>query len=198
MTAMRKHIAFLSVALLLIGCTAQVVENQPLDAQLQNPLFAEWYYEELVQRMVELEIKQDPLLQDATKKAVADSTRKEALQKSKEATKKQLQGTMGSLISILEETNGEVLFLNNHLYFGPDFAATPGISLHIFMTTAVDPRDVSFPDETAIDLGPLQSPYDPGMYAVPPVEDPLLYRTVVLFDTTLKRIHGFAQLSPSL
>lgn len=194
---MRRYLAPLSIALFLVGCTGQKRENPTLDAHLKNPLFAEWYYEELVQRMVELEIKQDPLLQDASKKAIADSTRKDALQKAKEASKKQLQGMFGSFISVLEYVKGEALYLDDHVYFGPDFSSTAGISVHVFLTTTVDPRDVAFPDETAIDLGPLESPYQSGTYDVPPVEDPLLYRTMVLFDTSLGRIHGFAQLSPS-
>lgn len=195
---MRRLSPLLAIAAFLIGCTAQVTESPTLDASLQNPLFAEWYYEELVQRMVELEIKQDPLLQDATKKALADSVRKDALQKSKEATKKQLQGMFGSFVSILEYVKGEALYVSDRVYFGPDFTATPGISVHVFLTTTVDPRDVTFPDPTAMDLGPLESPYESGSYGVPSVEDPLLYRTVVLFDTSLNRIHGFAQLTPSL
>lgn len=198
MATMRKYLSLLSATLFIIGCTAQVAENPTLNEYLKNPLFAKWYYEELVQRMVELEIQQDPLLKDAAKKAIADSSRKEALQKAKEAGKKQLQGTMGSFVSILEETRGKVLYVDNHLYFGPDFSATAGISIHVFLTTVVDPRDVNpFPDDTALDLGPLESPYNSATYTVPPVENPLLYRTVVLLDTSLNRIQGFAQLSPS-
>jgi len=194
---MKPFIIYTFAAFLLVGCSSRGTHQFILEEQLKNPLFAEWYYEELTQRMVELEIKQDPLLKDERKKVASDATRREALQKAKEAGKKQLQGMLGSLISILEETTGEVLYVDDAVYFGPDFFATPGISMHVFLTTVVDPRDVTFPDETAMDLGPMQSPYDTGAYPVPPVENPLLFRTVVLLDTTLNRIHGFAQLSPS-
>lgn len=65
----------------------------------------------------------------------------------------------------------------------------------MYVSNAVDPRDVNFPDDTAIDLGQLESPYGMQRYSVPGAEEEVQqYRTVVLFDKSLERIYGFAQL----
>ena len=53
---------------------------------------------------------------------------------------------------------------------------------------------MEFPDETAVDLGRLESAYGAQHYAVPPLDYANQLRTAVLYDRELKRIHGFAQL----
>jgi len=68
--------------------------------------------------------------------------------------------------------------------------------LHVYLTNAVDPRDVAFPDPSAKDIGLIASPYGAQSYALALTPDELKkYRTVVLLDRELNRIYGFAQLS---
>lgn len=192
-----------TIFVLLFGTVLSACNGSPaayrsdaLDEHLQNPLFAEQYFEALVQRMVELVITQDPILQDEQKQTIASDVRREGLEKAKGATQTQLKGTYGEFVSASEWAIGEVLYVQDTVYFGPDFRVDPGPSLHVFFTTTVDPRLASFPDDSAIDLGQIQSTIADQSYPVPNVENPLLYRTVVLFDTLIGRIYAFAQLSP--
>ncbi|TSC59264.1 MAG: hypothetical protein Greene041662_623 [Candidatus Peregrinibacteria bacterium Greene0416_62] len=162
--------------------------------RLRNPLFAERYAEAMVDRLVELDIANDPIMEDAGKKAFVDEQRKHWLEVAREGRQRQRLGTQGNMIMIGEYTKGDILYLDNLLYFGTLFEIDPLPSISVFLTSVVDPRDVVFPDETAMDLGPLQSAYGAQTYDVPAVENPLLYRTVVLWDTELGRLHSFAQL----
>lgn len=191
---MRRLFVFLFPLLALAGCASRPPQLT-LEEELLNPLLAEQYYDTLVDLIVELEIKKDPLLENKRTKAIADETRRDALAKAKEATKAQREGTMGTFVPAKEFAQGEVLYRETRLFLGPTFETSPGPSLHIFLSTVVDPRDTMFPDDTSIDLGRLESTYSAQQYSVPSVDTPLLYRTVVLFDTKFKRIYGFAQLS---
>lgn len=195
---MSKKMLTLLLGIFLSACTESptTYRSDALEMHLQNPLFAEQYFESLVQRMVELTITQDPILNDAKKKETVDSIRREGLQKAKEATQIQLKGTFGEFVVGNEWAKGEVLYVNDMLYFGPEFQSDPGTSLHVLITTITDPRIDTFPDASAIDLGQIQSVSGDQAYPVPKVDNPLLYRTVVLFDTVLERIFAFAQLSP--
>jgi len=190
---MKKLIA-LAFSTLLLGACSESGKSLTLETRLQNPLFAERYAETMVDLMVELEIQSDPLLEDESKKKIVDDTRRKWLKIGRDARKKQREGTAGHFIGTKEYTQGEALYVDNTLYLSTLFEAAPGPSLHLFLTAVVDPRDVEFPDETGIDLGRLESPYGAQQYNVPPVENPLLYRTVVLWDTKLERMYGFAQL----
>jgi hypothetical protein len=185
-------IGLLSLAM-LSGCngngsTASIEEN------LKNPLFAERYAEGVVDRLVELDIAKDPIMEDAEKKTYVDAQRKYWLEVSREARAMQREGMQGYMVSLGEYAKGDVLYVNNTLYFGSLFEIDPLPSLHIYLTTVVDPRDATFPDTTAMDLGPLQTAYGAHTYAVPAIENPLLYRTVVLWNKELGRLHSFAQL----
>lgn len=198
---MRKTLA-LSLGfftILLTGCATNTLPrpDTSLEEQLRNPLYAEQYYDELVERLVTLEIRNDPLFEDEEKKERVEKARRTALANANEANTLQDKGTKGNVLSMGEFAKGEVLYLENMLYFSPEFETVPGLSLHVFMTTVVDPRDVTFPDASAIDLGPLSDPYGAQALPVPPVDIPLAYRTVVLWDTVLERLYGFAQLSPT-
>lgn len=192
-----KTILFLCLSV-LTACSQDPgsYRSNALEEHLKNPLFAEQYFENLVQRMVELVIQQDQILDNESKKAIADNVRREGLEKAKDATQTQLKGTYGEFLSASEWAKGEALYVNDTLYFGPDFQVDPGPSLHVFLTTVVDPRLESFPDSSALDLDQIQSMVGDQSYPVPKVENPLLYRTVVLFDTVLERMYAFAQLSP--
>lgn len=193
-----KTILFFCLSVVLTACSQDPgsYRSKALEEHLQNPLFAEQYFENLVQRMVELVIRQDPILDNESKKAIADNVRREGLEKAKDATQTQLKGTYGEFMAASEWAKGEALYVNDTLYFGPDFQVDPGPSLHVFLTTVVDPRLESFPDSSAHDLDQIQSMVGDQSYPVPKVENPLLYRTVVLFDTVLERLYAFAQLSP--
>ncbi|MEK7591434.1 MAG: DM13 domain-containing protein [Patescibacteria group bacterium] len=182
--------------LLLVACKGTPPGSGiSLEQRLENPLFAEVYYDVLLDRMVELDIQDDPILKDEDKAEIVEDTRRNALAKAKVANTKQREGMMGNFVPITEETKGEALFVDSTLYFGPTFEANPGPSVHVLLTTVVDPREGTFPDETVIDIGPLESPFGAQAIMVPAMEDASKYRTVVLWDTELERIHGFAQLS---
>lgn len=185
----------LTLALALPACSKPVVSDVSLDELLTNPLFAERYADEMVDAVVEFKIQNDPILQDAKKADVIESTRTKWLDTARTATKLQREGTAGNMINVTAYTRGEVLYLNDVLYTDTVFEVTPGPNLHLYLTTVVDPRDVEFPDESVIDIGPLQSPYGAQHYNVPPQENPLLYRTLVLWDEDLEKIWGFAQLN---
>ncbi|MDP6562057.1 MAG: DM13 domain-containing protein [Candidatus Peribacteraceae bacterium] len=181
--------------LLLAACGGTYNPDQK--ALLENPLYLEQYAEQLVDAMVNLEIYEDPLLEDAAKQKVVDSTKEYWLKKAKEARKAQRKGMKGSFTTMKEYTEGEVVFNGKTVYFGPTFDTTPGPSVHAFLTVTVDPRDVQFPDITAIDLGEVKVPFGAqGFVLDEKIEDFIKYRTVVLWDTKLDRLYGFAQMTP--
>jgi len=187
--------SFLSIglfALVLAGCSDKSIT---LEDNLKNPLFAERYSEELVDRMVEYKIQNDPILEDEEKMKIIEETRKEWMEIGSAARKKQNEGYSGFLISMKELTKGELLYVDNMLYTDTLFDVPPGPDLRFYISTVVDPRDVKFPDETAIDLGELRSTYGAHAYVVPPIADPQSYRTIVLWDNKLEQLYGFAQVS---
>ena len=179
----------------LAGCANSQTDSISLDKLLENPLFAERYADEKVDAIVEFKIQKDPIIEDPSKEKIMEKERKEWLAVAKDATAKQRAGTRGNLIEITEYANGEALYLEDKLYFGPELETIPSVELHVYLTTVVDPRDIEFPDEQALDLGELQTPYGAQVYNVPHQEDPLLYRTVVIWDEKLEKIWSFAQLS---
>jgi hypothetical protein len=179
--------------LLLAGCSG--TQQATLKDQLENPLFAERYAESLVDRLVELEIVKDPSLENPATKEKLDSERQLWLQIARDARQAQRGGAQGDMLSMNEYAKGDVLYAADKLHFGTLFEVDPLPSLHVYLTTVVDPRDAAFPDATAMDIGLLKSAYGSQTYDVPHVDNPLLYRTVVLWDTTFGRLHSFAQLS---
>lgn len=165
-----------------------------LEQQLENPLFAEQYYDDLVDRMVELFIQNDPAVEDNAKQGIIEDTRTEALNRAKEATSRQRDGVLGSFVSVKEHAEGEVLFLDGMLYLGPEFLSQPGPDLHIYLSKLIDPREEgSFPDADALDVGRVESPYGAQTYTVIGAEDPTAFHSAVLWDTKLERMYGFAQ-----
>lgn len=192
-----KHAPLLTLALgtLLLGACNTGNGSADLQSLLENPLFAERYAEEMVDRMVEYKIQNDPMLEDPAKAAAIEEARTTWLTEGRKARERQREGFMGHIISINEYATGEALYVENTIYLDTTFATVPGPGLHLFLTTVVDPRDVEFPDATAMDIGLLQSPYGAQQYSVEPVSDPQLLRTLVLWDVKLGRLYGFAQLS---
>ena len=190
-----KKIPLLSFLLLLTACSALPL-TRSAQQRMKNPLYAQQYYAELVDHFVNLQVQADLALQDATIAAKVNRARREALQQSQEAAAIVNGGSTGTFNSIREETRGTALALEDSLYISPDFMTVPGGTLRVFVTRAVDPRDSVFPDETAVDLGPLETPYGDQVYALPLSFKGIDQFTVVIEDTMIKRIHGFAQLRP--
>ncbi len=187
-----KKILPIAVLFLLAGCTAS--KSPDLAAALQNPLYAEQYYDAQVEYMVSMVIGEDELLKDASVKAAIDTARLEALKNARIATEDQAKGKMGFVVSDMELVRGEVLLLEKILYTGPEFVMTPGIDVHAYLSTVVDPRaEGTFPDESAIDLGAVSGSFGSMTYMVPVSADESM-NTFVLYDEALKRIVGFAQL----
>ncbi|MFA7681492.1 MAG: hypothetical protein WCX61_00510 [Candidatus Peribacteraceae bacterium] len=198
---MTYRVALFASVLLLAGCTSTSSSTthpyqMTTDERLQNPIYAEAYAEHMVDRMTELFIQQNPLIEDDSKRRIAETTKDEWLARARTERARQKEGRLGNFVEVDEYARGPVILLDGILYFGLSFETEPGPGLHVFLTNALDPRDVEFPDETSVDLGLLLSPFDAQYYVVPPVEDsaPQL-RTVVLWDTKLERLYGFAQLS---
>lgn len=194
---MRRPALFaLSAALLLTACTAPpAAEPKTLtfEENLQNPLFADRYWTELTDRMVTMTINKDPILKDAGKLKIADKARLAAVEKQKAASAMQSNSMIGAFSTDREATQGYAMLKDGHLYLSTDFVTYPGVNLHLYLTSVVDPRDAAFPDPTAIDLGALTSPYGAQTYLITK-EDPRLEKaqTVVLFDKDLERIYAFA------
>ncbi len=189
---MKKLLPIAALAL-LTGCTA--AKSPDLAAELQNPLYAEQYYDAQVEYMVNMVIGEDPLTKDDALKAVIDAARLEGLKNARVATDAQAKGKMGVVMSDLELVHGEVLLLESALYTGPEFAMTPGINVHAYLSGSIDPRaEETFPDESAIDLGAVRGSFGAMKYVVP-VNAAENSNTFILYDEELKRIVGFAQLT---
>lgn len=193
---MKKVLLPLLTTLLLAGCFAKDTMSSDVADQLKNPLFAERYHEDVMQHMVDLVISNDPLTKDPETMRVIDELRNSSLQKAQEANARQAGGAIGIIVSDYSYTGGEMLLLENTLYVSPDFFVTPGPALRAYLTTVNDPRDAAFPDETAVDLGPVKNMYGAHAYEVPQsdAETQPEYITAVLWDETFKRVYGFVQL----
>ena len=194
----RFLLPLLALSILLVGC--QSSDPEAASPLLDNPLYAERYSEELVDSMVNLEIYESPIVEDERKKKIAEKARNEWLAVARDARAKQRDGMQGGFLTADEYAKGEVLYHNDKLHFSPEFESVPaGPSMHVYLTTAVDPRVLEeFPEPTSLDLGAVKTPYGAQSYHVPPVDDPVQYRTVVLWDTKLERLAGFAQLNVPL
>jgi hypothetical protein len=193
---MKHLLPIFTATIILAGCTANTGKNNvSFERLLENPLFAERYGDEMVNMYVDLAIREDPIFENARMEKYINDRRRHWLQAARDATKEQEKGGIGQFIAVKEPLKGEVLYLDNKLYLDTIFYATPSPNLRLHITTVVDPRNIEFPDETSIDIGELVSPYGAQEYDVTPVENPILYRTVVLWDKKLNRLHGFAQLT---
>lgn len=193
---MRRLFLLATTTLLLAGCGSTEIS---LKQQLENPLFAEYYYDDLVERLVNIEIYKDAfpenveLLNDPARKEIMDAARREGLRLSKEAVKLQERGKRGGIVPVLEKARGEVLVWEDRVFFGPDFDLPPGPNLHLYLSEMIDPRDGDFPDASALDLGVLQNPYGTSSQMFPKV-DLANYQSLAIYDASLQRLHAFAQI----
>ncbi|MBU0458115.1 DM13 domain-containing protein [Patescibacteria group bacterium] len=168
----------------------------PLKERLVNPLFAEQYSKAMTERLTELVIDKDPIIEDEKKARYVEDTKRYWMDIDRKSRKLQQQGLTGQFVGDKEYVIGEALLINNILFLGTKFETDPGPELHIFLSEVLDPRDLEeFPDPSFVDLGALQSPYGAQRYGIPVVTNIDALRTVILWDNQLKRLYGFAQLS---
>ncbi len=184
--------ALIAATTLLSACGYSATS---IDQQNQNPLVASRYGDELADTMANLVIQNDPVTKEPGMQQIIEKEIARGKSIGINAREAQAQGTKGQIIALKESVIGSVLLLSDTLYFSSDFEVNPGPDLHVYLTTIVDPRDDAFPDATALDLGTVQSSYGAQQYQVASSIDPVKMRTLVVFDKTLKRIYGFAQLS---
>lgn len=163
------------------------------DQLLRNPLFAEQYYDDLGDQMVNLFIQNDPVT-TGPKKELIEQTRVDSPNAAREANSLQRQGRMGNFVSDKATVLGEVLLLNDRLYTGPDFVGSPGRNLQVILSKLSDPREGTFPDPDSVNLGALISPYGSQEIDVPTLQNPGTYLSVVLWDKDLELMYAFAQL----
>ncbi len=188
----RFLIPFVVAACLSLGGCGHPVTS--IQEQNTNPLTASRYGDELADTMADMIIKNDPLSQDKTARAIIDDAIVRGKRISEAARDLQAEGFLGMMISVDEEVTGYALYLDDMLYLSSDFETKPGPNLHVFLTVLVDPRGQVFPDKTAVDLGVIQNPFGAQQYSVPHQKDPAYLRTLVLYDKNLKRAYGFSQL----
>ncbi len=192
---MRMRFTPLAACLVLLAaCSNSPRSSRDIATEVLNPLTAIQYGNELADTLADIIIQDDPLLERAGMEEFLQQNIAKAKTMVQVGRDARMRGRFGSFIPLSEYVQGDALYVDNRLYFSPTFLADPGIVLHVYLTQAVDPREVEFPDATAINLGEIQSIYGPQTYIVPPQENPDLYRMVVLWDVQLSRLYGFAQI----
>lgn len=198
---MRRTLLFLFLALAIVACTPVTpTSDQTLDQRLENPLYAEYYYDDLTDLLLTMSLREDSLFENEAVRETANSVRSQSVLNAHAAVKAQAGGRIGNFVSDREITYGEVLLIDDHLYFGPTFNSAPGAALSVYLTTLIDPRDTpEFPDNSAVYLGPLKDQYGAQSFVVPTLQEPTgtgaALRTAVLWDDDLGMLYGFAQLS---
>lgn len=196
---MKKLLTSLALLPVLASCSGASVSslNLPLQERLRNPLVAERYWSDMAEHMADYTRTEDPIMKDGLKAGIVEGERVRALERVAQARTLKKGGISGVFLTPTthESVDGEVLLRENTLSFGTTFSTIPNPSIHIFLTTVVDPRDVPFPDKSSIDVGELQTAYGPQTYVIPQEKIVPGIRTAVLYDTRLSRIIGFAQLS---
>jgi hypothetical protein len=200
---MKRFLAPLLISSIALSACGNSVgmptRDEALQDHLRNPLYAEYYYDDLTEQMVNLVLQEDPILQDSDVRAVVDRTRTRSLEHASLATKAQIKGARGKFIGDRGLAFGEALLLDDVLYIGPTFDSAPGPKLSMYLTTVLDPRDVTFPDDTAVRLGAVKNQYGAHAYDVPTQPETTgtgaRLRTAVLWDDELGVLYGFAQLA---
>ncbi len=198
---MRTRVLLGLSVLTLVACGNRAtlpIHDTTLQDKLRNPLYAEFYFDDLTEQMLTLALQEDPILQEPGVRATVDRVRTRSLQRAAVALAAQEKGRKGPFLSDRDIVFGDALLLENTLYFGPTFDAAAGPSLQVYLTNAIDPREGEFPDDTAVHLGPIKDNYGAQAFAVPvqPASasgTPL--RTAVIWDDELDLLYGFAQLA---
>ncbi len=191
--------AALGLCLVLGSCGS--VATTSIDEENMNPLTASRYGDELADGMADIIIAGTAMKKDIVHKDFIESEILRGKQIAKDARDKQAEGMMGALIGVGADASGYALYVDDTLFLSSDFFVTPGADVRVYLTTLVDPRDGSgstFPDDTAVSLGSLQTTYGAQQYDVTSQKDPSKLRTLVIWDKKLERIDAFAQLSKPL
>ncbi len=177
-----------------LSACSPIAQSMPANT-VENPLYAEYFYDNLIEQIVDLQIQKDPGLEGSAG-TDAEKMKADALAKTQEVKQRQLRGKTGTFLPIKEEAVGKVLIETDAAWTGPEFFVTPGIELHLYLSTALDPRDVPFPGPDDLDLG-IASPFGAQKLSVPAGRTGD-WRTAVLWDAKLHRLHGFAQLQQAV
>lgn len=191
-----KKLLLLS-AIALTGCSG----SASLESLLQNPLYAEYYHNDLADRLATIELQGDypankPVMDNAELLSLAREAREQAVVEAATARKARDRGATGGFVPVAEQVSGQVMLVDDTLFTGPTFNTPPGVDLQLYLSVAIDPRDVVWPDDSAVALGNVQQHYGAGAYsASADAPEGKQWRTVVLYDAALKRIYGFVQLS---
>ncbi|MFA6522760.1 MAG: DM13 domain-containing protein [Candidatus Peribacteraceae bacterium] len=193
---MKRYLFPLFLALLLAGCTRSDSgqANVRWENLMQNPLYADQYWLDMVNRMVEMQLQEPDLAKNKTLLATVDEVRRNALLREQAEARKRREGKEGSFIQVKEFTEGRALLRGTTLSFSPTFSTVPGPNLRIYLSPSLDPRDAAFPDTGSLNVGRLESPYGAQEYLLSEETDTKPFRTVVLYDPKLERLYGFAQL----
>lgn len=184
----------LLLAVLLTGCTPGAVS---LDKLLKNPLYAEYYYSDLADRLATIEINREvtqnkPITDNAELMRILTETKDRATANAAAAQKARDRAGVGGLVPVLEDVRGQVMLIDGTLFTGPTFDTPPGVDLQLYLSPSIDPRDVVFPDDGSVAIGPVTHHYGAAAYDAPHGHQ---WRTAVLYDLALHRIYGFAQLT---
>ena len=184
-------LSLLSLSFALVACApgARQVDQSLLD----NPLFALWYYEQIQQNMMSLQIQNSPLLQDAAKKSAIEQALRDATRKVQDVEERHRKGLLGNFVLGDQIVQGQALLLDGKLHLSPDFSIMPGPSVHIYLSPSLDPRVGELPGKDSIDLGVLRNPYGTDTYDLQG-KDTTGMRSVVIYDTSIGSLYGFAQL----
>lgn len=193
-SSMRHSIPALTIilSLALVGCSGN--ERTSLKAENKNPLTAQRYGEELADTLANLIIQKDKKAEDPKNAEIIRREIENAKDIAADAEKRMEGGTKGPFLQMQSLVEGYALYQENRLYFSSDFVTKPGLDLHVYLSEAVDPRDVEFPDASAIDLGSLQRIDGAQIYDVPRTSEPGKYLSVVLWEKTLGILYAFAQI----
>jgi hypothetical protein len=182
------RLPLLAAALLLAACGAPARYPSPQTLE-RNPLFVYARASLLVQHLTDIEI---------AGKAASGSLatyKQAAMRAAQDAQADMSAGWLGTFVPAADDVMGSALLLPGTLFIGPSFVMPPTPVPHVYVSGVVDPRDGDFPDATAVDLGPLPSPFGAMVFPLPAgtaVDGTL--RTVVIYDQALDRLVGFAQL----
>lgn len=189
---------FLAIPL-LASCAAPPTGpmSLPLQERLRNPIVAERYWSGMAEHMADFTRTQDPVMKDPIKAAIVESERTRALERVAQARILKKGGLQGVFLAVgaNEDAFGDVLLREGILFFSSTFEIKPSPSVQVYLTSNVDPRDGRFPDDTSVNLGILQTAFGPQEYAIPDDRKDEDFRSVVLYDTRLERLIGFAQLA---
>jgi hypothetical protein len=191
---MKNNYITLSMLTVLLTACSQT-NSVSLDAALQNPLFAERYSEEIIERLASLQIKEVEGVTDPETLTKIEKAKAQWQKVSDQASDIRFEGKYGrfNLVNNDDFVTGGVLIYKNTLYLSTDFEVLPSPNIVLYASTVVDPRENEvFPSTEDTKLLTLESPYGMQSYAVK--IDTSTLKSIVVYDTFLNRIIGFAQM----